>query len=298
MATTTSSSSAKSLLVSSQTAQRWTSDGFIQDSTAQTIDMYQECDCLYTGKLPAIGQRIELLVNAVVVSPYAHDIVSMMHMMQSKACRLSGVVLDVLPHNARSLYPQTHFENQEYPASLAYSDLLWNVYRGRLPRGATVVKSTCPYYLTGHRVYMPNATWDKEPETIKRRMDDMIVKKYGALHGQELLCQARVHFDDADRPGLAFDSQDVWQFKLIADDHKNNLWTLKVDTLENLGPNVRASGWPWKADDGVENSVSNDNDKEEASGKNEAEDQDVKEAGAKVAGMELNGDDCGAGDRL
>jgi len=47
---------------------------------------------------------------------------------------------------------------------------------------------------------------------------------------------------------IPFDSRDVWQFTLVLDDHKQNMWVVKKNSFCNIGPSCHACCWPWSSD--------------------------------------------------
>jgi hypothetical protein len=211
----------------------WFCDAYVPDDWGPMVEPIQGRDFLYTGKDPFVGQRMELRL-------IAHST------METNFCRLSGEVVEILPE-PEYLRPQKEWQEEDDPAaSLLYTEHLTDVFsRKKMPAQANVVAHRCGATPTGYRTYLPKEVWDAQPKKIKKRLKDLIREDYGAIRGQELVCEARLNFDFEGRPGVPFDIKDIWRFKVRFDDFKSNMWVLVNDSLENLGPDTRTSHWPF-----------------------------------------------------
>eukprot|EP00523_Entomoneis_sp_CCMP467_P017314 CAMPEP_0168804986 /NCGR_PEP_ID=MMETSP0726-20121227/798_1 /TAXON_ID=265536 /ORGANISM="Amphiprora sp., Strain CCMP467" /LENGTH=208 /DNA_ID=CAMNT_0008856847 /DNA_START=117 /DNA_END=743 /DNA_ORIENTATION=- len=95
---------------------------------------------------------------------------------------------------------------------------------------------------------------EQVPEESRDIILEVYKNKYKVFHGQEVVCEGRLHFDqDMKRAndggpwpdGIPFDGRDIWQFTLIFDDTKASKWVLKPDSLINLGRDRHPRCWPW-----------------------------------------------------
>eukprot|EP00956_Cyclotella_meneghiniana_P043075 scaffold251771_cov103-Cyclotella_meneghiniana.AAC.5 len=97
--------------------------------------------------------------------------------------------------------------------------------------------------------------WERVVSSSKKEDIQMkVVQKFGALHGQQVVCEGRLNFDYEIRRGseegpwadhIPFDGRDVWRFVLIADDSMRNIWHAEPNSFVNLGRNQRNRCWPW-----------------------------------------------------
>mmetsp|Transcript_83 Transcript_83/g.174 ORF Transcript_83/g.174 Transcript_83/m.174 type:complete len:131 (-) Transcript_83:123-515(-) len=107
---------------------------------------------------------------------------------------------------------------------------------------------------------MPRDLWDlvsedSQMQCLYQHNVARIAELYaGARHGQEVVCEGRLHFDHDIRRGkvegpwadeIPLDGRDVWQFTLVLDDHKENFWVVKPDSFVNLGRDRHPRCWPW-----------------------------------------------------
>src|SRR6476620_8611569 len=91
---------------------------------------------------------------------------------------------------------------------------------------------------------MPHHLWDEQPAVIKTSLHERILHEFGALHGQVVVCEARLNMD-YDRAcnsingpwpdGIPLDGRDIWRFQLVMADIKQIIWVLDVNSLTNLG---------------------------------------------------------------
>ncbi|KAL7479904.1 hypothetical protein ACHAW6_005623 [Cyclotella cf. meneghiniana] len=100
--------------------------------------------------------------------------------------------------------------------------------------------------------------WNEMTFEQKERIYNFMIERWGAVHGQEVVCEARLNFDYDIRRGsengpwndlIPIDGRDTWRFTLAYNDqYDDDAWHSIPNSFVNLGRNARNRCWPWTAD--------------------------------------------------
>jgi len=180
----------------------------------------------------------------------------------TKSFRLSGMITQILPPPAEFRPLSDPFSEE---GSLTLSLALANhpQLRGWYPETAAAASATSPQSSSqpppssyscasyhhwnpcgcGHphcqdkRAIVSAEDWNENvPDRIKRLARSVAVAELGVPHGQQVRCEGRLNFDydfrrsAEDGPwsdNIPIDGRDVYEFILVANDHKRNCWVLK-----------------------------------------------------------------------
>mmetsp|Transcript_11520 Transcript_11520/g.16519 ORF Transcript_11520/g.16519 Transcript_11520/m.16519 type:complete len:287 (+) Transcript_11520:128-988(+) len=205
---------------------------FVNDQFSTDCEGNQKRPFIRTGVPPAIGQRIELTI-------FLQDHIRRLPF------RLSGEVISVGP--PVEWYPSSSMEDAG-PG-----------------KGSMCCADAVRFHETGEQVknVVPSeawvGAWDRMPNHKKLYYMDYFEKCHGALHGQTVVCEARLNFDydmrrsTEDGPWadlIPFDARDVWRFAVTFDDrYESNMWWADVHSFVNMGRDHRPRCWPWAKGD-------------------------------------------------
>jgi hypothetical protein len=218
--------------------QNWIDFGYVDGRMSKQMEEAQHAEFLYhsPNKRAAVGQRAEVcFARKGRRQPY-----------QAGSCRLSGEVVQVLS-NPEDVPIRLQTGWGDKVGSLTLTRALGMHHEKEALPGAVVGAD-------GWRIYMSPETWESTSAEVKAAVIKLANDSYGGLHGQEVVCEGRLNFvfdrrrSSEEGPwgdGIPFDARDVWRFKLRFDDHLDHMWTLDVESLENLGRDVRPRCWPW-----------------------------------------------------
>ncbi|KAL7480312.1 hypothetical protein ACHAW6_006003 [Cyclotella cf. meneghiniana] len=220
-------------------------EAFVHDDFVLQCGRAQGRVFLRTGIVPKVGQRVDLTVfldsRDLGHSPF----------------RLSGEVTSVQPmptwkvggENRRAVSPDAVWRPSSSPSDCGPkggSTLLAYIIKKKIPRERAMPDGSIPDL---------NGIWDRVVTTVaKEELTKRVIGKFGALHGQRVVCEGRLNFDYDIRRGsnegpwldrIPIDGRDVWRFVLIADDSMANIWRADIESFSNLGRNHRVRCWPW-----------------------------------------------------
>eukprot|EP00804_Cyclotella_cryptica_P001516 CCRYP_003727-RC/>CCRYP_003727-RC protein AED:0.06 eAED:0.06 QI:121/1/1/1/0.5/0.4/5/2078/296 len=220
-------------------------EAFIHDSVVVECGRAQRRGFLRTGIVPRVGQRVDLTV--FLDSPDRGDL----------PFRLSGEVTAVQPmpmwktggndrgDTSRDVVWRPSSSATDY-GPMGGSTLLAYIIKKKIPRERARLDGSIPDL---------NGIWDRVVTiAAKEELTKRVIGKFGALHGQQVVCEGRLNFDYDIRRGsddgpwldcIPFDGRDVWRFILVADDSMENIWRADTDSFINLGRSRRERCWPW-----------------------------------------------------
>lgn len=209
-----------------KTCELWLIDGFVVDRKVQEMERVQGRQFLRTGVKPCVGQRIEItlfMAQARRLDPF----------------RLSGQVVLIKPEPTANWRPMSDPDGGSGPG------------KGSMEL-STILASPDMF---GKPVYMSSHFWfTRLSPVLGVPARNAVIRKFGAIHGQEVVCKGRLNFDYDMRRGseegpwgdnIPFNGHDVWQFTLRANDSMVNLWTIVHQSFRNLGSNRHPRCWPW-----------------------------------------------------
>lgn len=208
---------------------------YLPDEIARNMQAIQGVPFLHTGVVPAVGQRVEVTMRL------RDD--------RDVHFRLSGKVVEVpaepSPDNVRPMQNENDYGFGKGSMQLANYLGLNNV--------TNYDPAQCALYWNENKQY--------DPSRYQRRFDEglqQMREHYGMLHGQKVVCEARLNFDWDMRRGtddgpwsdsIPFDGRDIWRFSLVADDSAGCMWIPDPASFVNLGHGAtthrRPRGWPW-----------------------------------------------------
>mmetsp|Transcript_10207 Transcript_10207/g.16816 ORF Transcript_10207/g.16816 Transcript_10207/m.16816 type:complete len:289 (+) Transcript_10207:131-997(+) len=205
---------------------------FVNDQFSADCEGNQKRPFIRTGVKPAIGQRIELTI-------FLQDHIRRLPF------RLSGEVISVGP--SPNWHPSSSMEDSG-PG-----------------RGSMCCADAVRFHETGEQIknVEPDlawvGAWERMPLSKKQYYEDYFLKCHGALHGQTMVCEARLNFDydmrrsSEDGPWIdliPFDARDVWRFVVTFDDrYEVNMWWADKNSFMNMGRDHRPRCWPWAKGD-------------------------------------------------
>jgi len=234
---------------------------YVGDDQAHQMAAIQEKTFLSSssGNPPAIGQRVEL------------------HCCIKKSGRqfcMSGQIVKVLENPNKMLRPLYHIDDKTHDTDMSVKLFQCLFLHSEIRREfvqmqkqvSDSVTATDGAGFSGENLVCPcgqkdctlgnisMAAWNQSSQDFKQRCLDAIVKKHGCLHGQKVLVQARLAFDDDQRrssaegpwkDGILVDGRDIWELTLEANDHMMNQWQPELTSFRNLGPDAQPRCWPW-----------------------------------------------------
>jgi len=97
--------------------------------------------------------------------------------------------------------------------------------------------------------------WNDISDEMKEGIYQHFVEEWGAVHGQQVVVEARLNFDYDARRGreegpwsdlIPIDGRDVWRFTMVFnDEYEEDAWHAIPSSFQNMGPNYRNRCWPW-----------------------------------------------------
>lgn len=240
----------------------WLEAGFIHDEFVSECQRHQGKPFLRTGAPPRGGQRVEL---SMFVADDSRDL----------PFRLSGEVVEILPMPpwetaattiaTAAAASRNHDEPRRVSMTSSCEDgtddrFYWRPSVTDDDSGPGAGSITLSHLLSRMEGLSPEdatnlpGVWKRLSPEMKRRASDLVVKTYGARHGQEVVCEGRLNFDydirrsteeGPCRDCIPFDARDIWRFVIAADDSMENMWHVIPSSFENLGRDRRVRCWPW-----------------------------------------------------
>lgn len=222
---------------------------FVNDAVSAEMSRIQDRQFLRTGVKPIIGQRVELFCQLTPEEQF----------------RLSGQVVEVLPEPSvwrpqccpcpacplGGSFALTHYILPQ-PAFL--KDFLPKLADGK---SGSYYPCTCGNPECHGELYLTPESWTHTEPELKERCAKAAIEKFGFKHGQKIVVQARLNFDQDIRRGteegpwadiIPLDGRDIWEYTLVADDSKYNMLEADMSSFRNLGRNVQPRCWPWSLD--------------------------------------------------
>lgn len=224
---------------------------YVCDEDVKKKSIIQERDFLSSssGMPPAIGQRVDLHCGV-----------------NGRSFMMSGQVVQLLPRSVplRPVFHTNSCDKQDPDMSYNLMDIL-NSDSDIINQFKELLEQVLEAYGEEAEVKCPckskrcygNAimlAWEQSSPEFKQLCMDALIKKFGTHHGQQVVVQARLHFDDDERrssaegpwkDGILVDGRDIWEFTLQADDAMRNQWMGRLETFRNLGREAQPRCWPW-----------------------------------------------------
>ncbi|KAL3906332.1 MAG: hypothetical protein SGARI_004051 [Bacillariaceae sp.] len=238
-------------------------NGYIKDNLAEQKENIQRRQFLRSDVRPVIGQRVDVCIQMKDTPEYT----------PGPYFNLSGQVVRFrLPETtlATTQRPMRHCEDRGLPSGGSMNisgclvPLCFESKGERCPNphcqeihmvpDITKPAKAGTYCHECRGMHFSAEEWQNCPPEIKDRcLQSMKVGPF-AIHGQEIVCEARLHFTTDFRrgseegpwgDGIPVDGRDVWSFVLQFNDAMENMWILKPETLRNMGRDRRPRCWPW-----------------------------------------------------
>ena len=175
-------------VISPEEAPNWLHQGFVDDDFSHRCQRAQGRSFLYTGVLPAVGHRVELTLFLAASGR------------RSLPFRLSGEVTRVRsipafgqsqPVGAATSLRRVSMNSCE-SCDQNETTTVWRPSMGPddfgLGRGSVLLADTMRLALPGLNLM---DGWALIPAHAKKTISNMIIERFGALHGQEVVCEGR-----------------------------------------------------------------------------------------------------------